>query len=494
MTQRNLKNYINRDPILDWLDLYGKEKGYKRDDEFIDFDKTKNFANFIKKKNEEYREEITEKLREEYEVIEVKNYKETKRCMKEGVECIKNGVIVDKVNRLYGKCDFLIKEGGVYRVMMVKYITIKKTKGGDLLNVGNVRYYKYEMTFLNEILEVMMGEDVGYGYIMGRRHERVRVDSLEDGSMIEDAVDWYRGVKKRGREWRIGGREEMFVNMCYKNDFPWHNAKKRIAEMTDEITSVWKCGVKKRKEMHEKGIYSYKKMKLGEGKTEGIIKKIVEINDNNTVNVLPLIIKCDYDEWKRKEYLEFFVDFETISDLYKDNGGMLFQIGCGYMYERKWIYKSFVVNKLSKGEEERVTKEWLEYMGRVKSKLRVRSMTRVFHWSPSEVSVYRKVRERYGIEEEIRWFDLLKIFQEEPITIKGCLNFGLKNVARALNGHGLIRTTWDNTYADGMGVMMSICSDENIRNMEMMYDIVKYNEIDCKVMSEIIEYLRKNHV
>ena len=115
---------------------------------------------------------------------------------------------------------------------------------------------------------------------------------------------------------------------------------------------------------------------------------------------------------------------------------------------------------------------------------------KVYHWSHAEVSSYNKAIKRHGVRNKIFWVDLLKVFKNEPITIKGCKNFSLKSVARTLKEHGYIKTMWDNTYADGMAVLVSIGQNNNINNASMIYDIIKYNEIDCKVLSEILEYLR----
>jgi hypothetical protein len=97
------------------------------------------------------------------------------------------------------------------------------------------------------------------------------------------------------------------------------------------------------------------------------------------------------------------------------------------------------------------------------------------------------------LKQQLNWVDLLKVFRQEPIVVKDSLNYNLKNIARALQSNGLIKTVWDGTYADGMGVMVSIIQNDNIKSLEVMYEVIKYNEIDCKVLCEILSYLRLNH-
>ena len=500
---KRAKNFWKRDAIVDWLNEYGEEKGYKRDDEFMDYDKTKNFGIFMKDKQDEYKETLESSYQQTLDVKRVdtndieKGYKMTKKYIESGADIIMNAVLVDKVNKLYGVCDYLVKETGInsestYKVIMVKYITIKFTKGGRAKNVGNLAYYKSELTALNEILETMLGTKIEYGYIMGRNNEKVKISNNEDNAIFDKALEWYREMKINGREWETGGVGELYPNMCNKNDFPWHNAKKKIANKLDEITLVWNCGYKKRKEMHDKGIYSYKKMKTDISSEKN--KVITQIIDSQVKNVIvsPIVIKNNEYNWKSREYLEFYVDFETISDIFNETP-MIFQIGCGYIYEGKWIYKSWIVNELIEKEEGRIVLEWNEYMENIKNTLRVRNEVKVFHWSGAEESIFKKTKQRHNLNIELLWCDMMQIFLKEPITINGCLNFGLKNIARALNKHGLISTTWENTSADGMGVMMCAGQNDNIKNVNLMYDIIKYNEIDCKVMAEILEYLRQNH-
>ena len=37
-------------------------------------------------------------------------------------------------------------------------------------------------------------------------------------------------------------------------------------------------------------------------------------------------------------------------------------------------------------------------------------------------------------------------------------------------------------------------NSDNPQNSDTMKDIIKYNEFDCKVLYEILTFLRKNHV
>ena len=78
----------------------------------------------------------------------------------------------------------------------------------------------------------------------------------------------------------------------------------------------------------------------------------------------------------------------------------------------------------------------------------------------------------------------------EPIVVKGSFNFQLKNIAKAFKSHGLIDTTWDlSDIADGFDAMFHAIEHYTI-NGNKMENITKYNEIDCKVIYEIVNLLR----
>ena len=85
--------------------------------------------------------------------------------------------------------------------------------------------------------------------------------------------------------------------------------------------------------------------------------------------------------------------------------------------------------------------------------------------------------------------------------MRGAHAFGLKAVAQALNSHGLIGTKWESGPTDGLGAMVGAwkCAAEcRIRHLPLdqhplMLEIQKYNEVDCKVMMEILYYLRAHH-
>ena len=101
-----------------------------------------------------------------------------------------------------------------------------------------------------------------------------------------------------------------------------------------------------------------------------------------------------------------------------------------------------------------------------------------------------KYRSHYGII-------LIDIFKEEPISIKGVLNYGLKDVSKGLHKLGFIKTIWQNDMDGRIALLeaseaMNKSKKDNLKfsEMEIVKNIEKYNYVDVKVIDEIIEFLR----
>ena len=70
-----------------------------------------------------------------------------------------------------------------------------------------------------------------------------------------------------------------------------------------------------------------------------------------------------------------------------------------------------------------------------------------------------------------------------------------------MHSHGLIETDWADSQVDGLGAMVGAwrCDTEaqqkgmSMTELPLMREIADYNEVDCRVMMEIVHYLRASH-
>jgi hypothetical protein len=103
------------------------------------------------------------------------------------------------------------------------------------------------------------------------------------------------------------------------------------------------------------------------------------------------------------------------------------------------------------------------------------------------------------IDETMIWIDMCKVFEKTPITVKGSFRFKLKHIGNAFYKNGLIDTSWDDgAMSNGFKAMIEAIKlyrtqtamSHTIRQFK---EIIDYNEIDCRVIWEIVHYLRTNH-
>jgi hypothetical protein len=309
-------------------------------------------------------------------------------------------------------------------------------------------------------------------------------------------------------------------------DSPWSNAKKQIAEKLEELTLLWYVGVEKRQAANKHGIFGWRdpnctasSLGVTGQKVQPALQAILDINRTEKgPSVAPKQINAAERIWRKEPPLEFYVDFETVNDLNDDfssipkRGGqpMIFMIGCGYMENGQWQFRCFTADSLTESCEAAVIDAWLDHMKEVRDKVAPDFEPLVIHWSKAEVSsletAYNSAVQRHGVAAKKwvapKWFDFLKdVIKEEPVVVRGALGFGLKAVAQAMFKLGLIQTKWESGPVDGLGAMVGAwwCANEaakrnlSLPQVDLMKDIQEYNEVDCKVMMEIVRDLRQYH-
>ena len=372
---------------------------------------------------------------------------------------------------------------------------------------------------------------------------------------VERALAWIRRVRTEGCGWQltpVPSVAELYPNMkgpdyrvSVDENHPepeadvddgvsqdWGSLKKWLANQLKELTLLPNVGAARRREGHDAGICKWDNPKLTPatvGVTGGqqgpTLQRFLEVNTRDGPLVLPSHIDQDRDVWHTTPALEFYVDFEFCSDLNDDfsnlpeKGGqpLIFMIGCGHLENEEWQFRLFVTDNLSEYEELRIIREWVEHMQTVQLNLDPETpRPRIMHWSHAETTQLEgprnsdmpnnSARHRHGGRadwpDDLNWYDFLsKVVQPEGVAVKDAWGFGLKSVASAMRKHGMIDTDWADSPVDGLGAMVGAwrCDGEarkkgtSMAEEPLMKDIADYNEVDCRVMMEIIRYLRSNH-
>lgn len=573
------KNYMLNDPLLDWLNMYGGKLNLVSDKKK---NTTYDFNEYIMNKGKEFEKAIFKNLQNRFKqsIVNVANsyegystYKlhQTIEYMKQGIPFICHGVLHNKENNTYGIPDLIVRsdylnemtqcdnitedESSVgclfnanwhYRIVEIKYTTLK-TNNNYIYNSGNIPCYKSQAIIYNEALSVIQKYNPNSAYLFGRKiesnHKYIGFYKLgqifmndKDNKLKEktiQAIEWMKDLKTNGLNWNINppSRTELYPNMCNTFDYPWHDTKKEIANKIKDITILWKCGTMDRKTAFNKNIFKWKDRRcnssvLGfKNKNAIILDNIIDINKQykNKIDTshVKQIFNSGESKRSKRDKIEFYVDFETCSDINDNfdkyvmynnellkeesfNNTLIFMIGIGWIHPKsgKWIFKSFVTDVLTSNEEERIMKEWIDYMKDISYKYNNKKKPVVYHWSPAEVSCYESSIGKYNINYTIKWKDLLQEFKQYPITLKGVFNYGLKNIAKMMYKNNMITTSWEDSEMDGLGAMVATWNCNNmilqeseqksskLTDFDEMKEIAKYNEIDCKVLWDINTYIK----
>jgi predicted RecB family nuclease len=592
------KNYLLRDPLLDWFEIYhnkkrsnsptedSKDQNKKRK---LSVETTTNIAlekeslNNLFAMGNEFELKITNYLVHTFgDNIKIinssgrtgcnrENYQKTIDAMITGYPIIVQGVVFNDVNNTFGVFDLIVRSDFInalvsrnvltqaqetfkapkltgnyhYRVIDIKWTTMTLcTNGYTIRNDGRFPCYKGQLAIYNCAIGNIQGYIPPRAYIMAKGWKipkkgdyqkgfncfdllgEIQYDNFDNKYITKTAesLNWRRKVLKEGANWDPFAPivSEMYPNMSNKNDAPYDKFKKEIATSIAEMTLVWGVTDQHRKNAHLKGIMSWKDpecnsitMGITGNFKPNIIDEILKTNRDPNAIVRPHKIKNNTDSWQKEGPVDFYVDFETINkSLYtqdinifnsKSLQDVVFMIGVGHIENREFIYKTFYLDNLTPQDEDKIFVEFTKYLNDKISQLDpiLKYAPRIFHWSSAEVTNVGHVNDRHfkkfkSIQNKnfVKWVDMYKVFMSEPITVYGALSFKLKDVAKSMHKMGLIKTQWkDDGPSDGLGAMMSaIKYYKNKTLYDLFQSIIDYNEVDCKVMWEIVRYLRNNNI
>jgi hypothetical protein len=535
----DIKNYIMKDPLIDYLQLYYKNEFsnfFPNNQEFCKSD----FEVFIKKKGIEYEKNIMDTFPCKFTKVDGPvsqiSFSTTLKLLKLKVPVIYQGVLYNNKNNTYGCPDLIIRgdylnkyynkkeDPNKYYIIDIKFSTIYLSSDESyILNSGLLPYYKSQLLLYTIAINNILKQNISKAYILGKRtvssskgiknintsnilalidynkHDNIYYEKLNN------AIEWIIKLKTEGSKWKLLPKpsiNELYPNMSNKYNIKWLNIKKYISTELKDLTNIIYVGPKERAHAFSKNIYSFddrncnsKTLNLN-GKKGEIVDNILKINSNQT-NAIILPNKIKSNHWRniKRNQLEFYIDYETTSNF--SDEPFIFMIGVGYASNSIWIFKTFILENEPDGHKILFKKFW-EYIKNILI-INKKNESIFIHWTAAEPSSYNNIKEKLKIPDK-NFMDLYKIFIEDNIVIKGAYNYSLKSIARAMFNNNLIKTCWNddtkcNNGLDALLLAHHIYFDNKGKsiNKKDLDDIIYYNEIDCKVLYEIINYLRINH-
>jgi hypothetical protein len=426
-----------------------------------------------------------------------------------------------------------------YSIVNFRYATINlRADKCHLLNNSKQKVYKAHMWLLNAALGVQQQCVQERGFILGRKYDFTKRgikykinNALEGFGVISftdidetyeqecgQALDWLHDVRTLDaatwNPFQPEDKAEMYPNMKNASDFPWHSYKTEIAQSIKEITLMYRCGPKIRNYAHEKGITEWTALtpdaiKYNSGKVLDQIMSFVQMGIKSTIEYDPDAM----DEVKQHGFIgkipcvEFFLDFEAIGNLYDDlstfpeasSKAMIFLIGVVVVDNVKGTkqYISYLADNLTVTDEKNMVQRMLADFKTTRSEYQ-QDFSPVYFWSNAENYMLKRAVGNHIVDQEnLVMIDLCKCYRDAGLILPGQLGYGLKEVAGIMHKNNMIQTIWskEGDILDGLGAAIEAIKTYHQGDAESkkkyFKSVIDYNYVDCKVMEEILYYIRK---
>lgn len=371
---------------------------------------------------------------------------------------------------------------------------------------------------------------------------------------IHDAINYKKNINKNHAKNVIinmnktstKGINKSVINMKNTCDKNYGSIKKILAYNSKEITAFYKCGIKQRDIAHKHNIYEYNDKRLTpeflgfttKNSYYNIIKCMLKGLHSNKLISVPK--KNNVNDWRTIAPYEFFVDFETynVQRFGETDINKLYMIGVGYYEHGLWKYECFKIDPYHhlqlnahrlqpnvhelqsnvhelQGYEDNLKQLIENFINFINSfntlELDIEEYyknVRLYHWSHIERTLFKKKTNLLCLSDKkynLPWFDLLMVFRDRknPIIIKNCISFKLKDIVKKLNEYDLLSLKWDE-LDDGLlsSYKAHDIYENNIYPFDYIPDIsmnlklvelnsiIKYNEIDCKAVFLLLQLVR----
>lgn len=558
---RETASYFYGDTLLYWLEAHSSRKGFLRDSERPGYDSETDMSVFLREKAALFRTAVVEYLiAHQFSVIDLSETflpNDTNAALDGKPDVLLRPFLQNERRRVIARPTFVMSRSAIQRLFAeppnlesetAEYFIVETRAAkldlgikGGVSKSDSIRVLQAQMTLANEALSDITGNRAGVGLLIGRGWKQtvekekrrsqgcldkagvIRLDEADLQNELGDALQWIRRVRREGGEWDIFPTPtvpQLRPNTSSRYDFPWHKAKAEIAEKLRDPILLWNVGASNRDKALAQGIERYDDPRAT-AEAFGVqpdkaqtLDAILAMARRPSAEIEPARVESERAVWGEPAVVEFYVDFETVTDTDDDcsdfprAGGqpLIFMVGCGHVEHGVWKFENFVAETLTPAGEAKMIDSWLAHMENVRLRLGPHIERPIcYHWSAAEegsfAKQYSSARSRHpeAAWPEPNWFDFLtRVFRKEPILVPGALGFGLKTIARAMHARGCIDVIWDEGPGDGLGAMVGAwrayarCNGKPVQSDPAMQGIIKYNAIDCQTMQQIIAWLRKN--
>ena len=502
-------NYMLDIPIFDYLAMYNYEKEPDAFNENIRIQSNLNYNYRIislKRKCIDmnyYFDDLTDY--KNHESIDL-----TKKMIKEKVQIIFNGCLHCDKMRLFSHFDVLIHSSiirdflnvdlnsesfeGYYQLLIV-YNNNRNQKKNNVILYGKQKvldsYFSdnsnptFDSQFEQPHAFILSNENIIYTVNLNKQHLFYKMN---------EAYKWIIDVRDNGRSWDLFNptRHELLPNMKHGSTYGYKCIIQSIISKNDELTSYNDITLEKRND------YFIKNIPIDEALLESnkpFLKSVADLRGTKKVS-------CDISKLVVPKKRIFYVDFEYINsfhfkrDFSRADTNHLYLIGVLYEKDESWLYKAFIPKKIdymnqNSSYEIQNIRNWIDFMESFGTPYCV------MNWSVAEQSMLASLSKQYNFELEttIEWIDLLKLFKTTiNLVCDGMKTYSLKDVAKSMYKLGFINTSWTDNVMNGLEANILLIpnfikGDYILEQCDGLSDIIDYNEIDCRVMMELFEFV-----
>lgn len=432
----------------------------------------------------------------------------TKQMIKENVKVIFNGCMRCDNLRLFTHFDVLIHSSiirdfldvdfstqsqqfeGYYQLLIV-YNNNRDQKKNNVILYGKQKVLYPSLSFDSQFEQprafILSNENIIYTVDLNKQQLFYK---------MSEAYKWIRDLRENGRSWDLFNptRHELLPNAKHGSTYGYKRIIQSIISKNDELTSYNDMTLEKRNDCFIRQLSIDDALKES---NKPFLKSVVELRGTKKVS-------CDLSKLVVPKKRIFYVDFEYINsfhfkrDFSRGDTNHLYLIGVIYEKDGSWLYKSFVPRQIdydthhsSSSYEVQNIRDWIDFMDGFGEPYCV------MNWSVAEQSMLSSLSKQYRFELEktIEWIDLLKLFKTTiNFVCDGMKTYSLKDVAKSMYKLGFIKTLWNDNVMNGLEANIILIpnftrGDYVLKNCNSLSDIIDYNEIDCRVMMELFEFV-----
>jgi len=529
-----LKNYIMKDPLSDWFNI----KHYS-DGEYLK-DNTSHYKEYIVDAADTYKRQLIHTIKElsELSIPENTSILETEEMIKNNDPLILKGKLIN--DGMIVDCDIIIRldyfitifknivnlpfhilcNPGDYLLITISYASVhfkldlKETISDGILMYKKCCLYSFQLA-MNKLLNYnpqcfILGKEYYYKNTLLPKKEFIGYLKIDSGirNKYSNAIQWINKLIKNYNTMVVIPKPsdiELYPNMNYKES-DWEIEKYKLATQLKEITLVWNISYEERCGYFEKGIYCWDDNKLlsclKESKKKNIQERMIHMNKHDDILIYPrkTISSNLSNILQRKNDIYFdvesFLSFNEKQSLFGndiiDEGPIIAIIGIIHNDN----YYDFTIENYNIQSELKI----VELFSKKLFEISDNNKLNIFHWGHAENNYMKYIYNKYPSIEfpEIELINILDYFRTEPIIVQGVFKFGLKSIGHALYKNKLINTTWGETDngLDSMIQFKKYCIEKGskkipIKRYKEIKEIVEYNRIDCQVLLDIVNLLKK---